>query len=116
MKPSSRFLTGETGWEVRPLKPYTDSPMPKEQPQEYPVTVEIEGKRYTGFYTVSSGVVTVESDWGERSAQGGARVEETARYYFLKFFGVQRCRLRCRRHVMSLSVEKVNYDPEERRD
>ena len=39
--------------------------MPKEQPQEYPVTVEVGRKRYTGFYTVSSGVVTVESDWAD---------------------------------------------------
>jgi hypothetical protein len=57
---------------------------PKEQPQEYPVTVEIEGKRYTGFYTVSSGVVTVESDWGERSSQTGPRVEQTARLLLLE--------------------------------
>ena len=53
--------------------------MPKKQPQEYPVTVEIEGNRYTGFYTVSSGVVTVESDWGEGSTQPGPRAEQTAR-------------------------------------
>ena len=56
--------------------------MPKEQPQEYPVTVEVGGKRYT-VYTVSSGVVTVESDWGERSTQAGARAEETARLLLL---------------------------------
>ena len=53
--------------------------MPEKQPQEDPVTVEIEGKRYTGFYTVSSGVVTVESDWGEGSTQAGPRAEQTAR-------------------------------------
>ena len=57
---------------------------PKEQPQEYPVTVEIEEKRYTGFYTVTSGVVTVESDWGERSTQTGPRVEQTARLLLIK--------------------------------
>jgi hypothetical protein len=58
---------------------------PKAQPQEYPVTIEIEGKRYTGFYTVSSGVVTVESDWGERSTQAGPRVaEQTARSLLLE--------------------------------
>jgi hypothetical protein len=33
----------------------------------------LKGKRYTGFYTVSSGVVTVESDWGERSTQAGRK-------------------------------------------
>jgi hypothetical protein len=53
------------------------SAMPEKQPQEYPVTVEIEGKRYTGFYTVSSGVVTVESDWGELGTQAGPRAEQT---------------------------------------
>ena len=58
--------------------------MSEEQPQEYPVTVEIEGKRYTGFYTVSSSVVTVESDWGERSGQAGPRVEETARLLLIE--------------------------------
>jgi hypothetical protein len=58
--------------------------MPKKQPQEYPVTVEIEGKRYTGFYTVSSGVVTVESDWGERNTQAGSRAEQTARLLLLE--------------------------------
>ena len=56
------------------------SAMSKKQPKEYPVTVEIEGKRYTGFYTVSSGIVTVEFDWGERSTQTGPRgAEQTAR-------------------------------------
>ena len=30
--------------------------MPTRPPQEYPVTVENKGKRYTGFYTVSSAV------------------------------------------------------------
>ena len=58
--------------------------MPKEQAQEYRVTVEIEGKRYTGFYTVNSGVVTVESDWGERSTETGPRAEQTARLLFLE--------------------------------
>ena len=59
--------------------------MSKKQPKEYPVTVEIEGKRYTGFYTVSSGIVTVEFDWGERSTQTGPRgAEQTARLVFLE--------------------------------
>jgi hypothetical protein len=59
--------------------------MPKEQPQEYPVTVEVGGKRYTGFCTVSSGIVRVESDWGERSTQAGARAaEQTARSLLLE--------------------------------
>jgi hypothetical protein len=58
--------------------------MPKEQPQEYPVTVEIEGKRYTGFYTVVSGIITVESDWGELRADAGSKAEVTARRLFLQ--------------------------------
>jgi hypothetical protein len=60
------------------------SAMPEKQSQEHPVTVEIEGKRYTGFYTVSSGVVTVESDWGERTTQAGAKAEQTARLLLLE--------------------------------
>jgi hypothetical protein len=78
MKPSSRFLN----WRDRFGSSTTESPhraaTPKEQRQEYPVTVEIEAKRYTGFYTVSSGVITVESDWGERSAHAGREAEKTA--------------------------------------
>src|SRR5215471_1692614 len=54
------------------------------KPQENPVVVEVEGKRYTGFYTVSSGVVTVESDWGELRAHVGATPERIARRLFLE--------------------------------
>ena len=83
MKPPSRFLNSRDRFGSLT----TDGPhrpaIPKEQPQEYPVTVEVGGKRYTGFYTVSYRVVTVESDWGERSAQAGPRVEETARLLLL---------------------------------
>ena len=83
MKPSSRFLH----WRRRFGSVTTQAPhLPtttRKQPQEYPVTVEIEGKRYTGFYAVRSGVVTVESDWGERSIQTGTRAEQTARYVLL---------------------------------
>ena len=58
--------------------------MPKEHPQEYPVTVEIEGKRYSGFYTVVSGIITVESDLGELRADAGSKAEVTARRLFLQ--------------------------------
>jgi len=58
--------------------------MPKEQPQEYPVTVEIEGKRYTGFYTVNRGIIALESDWGELRAHVGATPELIARRLFLQ--------------------------------
>jgi hypothetical protein len=64
--------------------------MPEKQPQEYPVTVEVGGKRYTGFYTVSSGIVTVEFDWGEHGTRAGPSAERTARYYSLNFFCVQK--------------------------
>jgi len=58
--------------------------MPKEQPQEYPVTVEIEGKRYTGFYTVNRGIIALESDWGELRANVGATPELIARRLFFE--------------------------------
>jgi hypothetical protein len=84
MKPPSRFLN----WRSRLESWTTETPhraaTSKEQPQEYPVTVEIEGKRYTGFYTVSAGVVTVESDWGELRGHVGATPEVIARRLFLE--------------------------------
>src|SRR4030095_2862057 len=40
------------------LKQAHRSAMPKEQPQEYPVTVEVGEKRYTGFYIVRYGIVS----------------------------------------------------------
>ena len=58
--------------------------MPKEQPHEYPVAVEIEGKRYTGFYTVVAGVITVDSDWGKLRAHVGSKAELTASRLFLE--------------------------------
>jgi hypothetical protein len=58
--------------------------MAKKPPQEYPVIIEIEGKRYTGVYTVSAGVVTVESDWGELRGHVGATPELIARRLFLE--------------------------------
>ena len=54
------------------------------KPQENPVVVEVEGKRYAGFYTVSAGVVTVESDWGELRGHVGATPESIARRLFLE--------------------------------
>jgi hypothetical protein len=75
------------------------STMPKKQPQEYPVTIEVEGKRYTGFYTVSSRVVTVESDWGERSIPAGARAEQTARLLLIEI-------LRCGKVLRPTPLQK----------
>ena len=65
----------------------------KKEPQEYPVTVELEGKRYTGFYTFSSGVVTVESDWGEKlRTHAGPKAAHTARLLFLEILrGAKAC-------------------------
>ena len=112
MKRSSRFLNWRDRFGGSTTEDQRLPATPKKQPQEYPVTVEIKGKRYTGFYTVSSGVVTVESDWGERSIQTGSRAEQTARFLLLVFFGVQKCRLRCRRHAMSLVIKRLNYESE----
>lgn len=56
----------------------------KKQLQEYPVTVEFKGKRYSAFYTVSSGIVTVESDWGDRSAHASQNAQFTARQLFFE--------------------------------
>src|SRR5262245_20815870 len=84
MKPSSRFLNWRDRFGSLTIEGAYRLAMPKEQPQEYPVTVEIEGKRYTGFYTVSSGIVTVESDWGEYSTPAGASTERTARLLLLE--------------------------------
>src|SRR5215510_5015560 len=84
MKPSSRFLNWRDRFGSRATEGPHRSAIPKEQPQEYPVTVEIEGRNIPGFYTVSPGVVTVESDWGERNTQTGSRAEETARLLLLE--------------------------------
>jgi hypothetical protein len=84
MKPSSRFLD----WRLRFGSITTEAPhrpaTSEKKPQEYPVTVEIEGKGYSGFYTVRSGAVTVESDWGELRGHVGATPERIARRLFLE--------------------------------
>src|SRR5262245_45294919 len=84
MKPSSIFFNSRDRFGSLTTESQHRPAMPQEQPQEYPVTVEIEGKGYTGFYTVRSGVVTVESDWGERRIQTGTRAEQTARALLLQ--------------------------------
>ena len=58
--------------------------MSKTEPPEYPVTVELEEKTYTGFYTVRAGVITVDSEWGELRAHAGSKVELTAGRLFLQ--------------------------------
>src|SRR4030095_12407850 len=84
MKPRSRFMSWRGSFGSGTAEGPHRSPMPEKQPQEYPVTVEVGGKRYTGFYTVSSGSVRVESDWGERSTETVGRAEQTARLLLLE--------------------------------
>ena len=84
MKPASRFLNGQRRFGSLTTESPHRPVMPKKQPQEYPVTVEVGGKRYTGFYTVSSGIVMVESDWGEHGTRAGPSAERTARLLLLE--------------------------------
>ena len=56
---------------------------------EHPITVEVDGKNYTGLYTVSAGVVTVESDWGELRGHVGATPERIAHRLFLEILRAQ---------------------------
>jgi hypothetical protein len=52
----------------------------KTQPREYPVSVEHEGKTYTGSYSVAKGVVTVWYDLRSNTTQvGGSRADSVAR-------------------------------------
>jgi len=80
MKPSGRFLDSRRRFESST----TEGPHRDKQTQEYPVTVEIEGKRYTGFYTVNRGIIALESDWGELRAHVGATPELIARRLFFE--------------------------------
>src|SRR5262245_12736758 len=82
MKPSSRFFNSRDRFGSLTTEGPHRPAMPEKQPREYPVTVEIKGKRYTGFYTVISGVVTVESDWGELRGHVGATPELIASRLF----------------------------------
>ena len=84
MKPHGRFLNWRDRFGSSTIEDPHRADMPKKQPQEYPVTVEIEGKRYTGFYTVSAGIITVESDWGELRGHVGATPELIARRLFFE--------------------------------
>ena len=54
------------------------------KPPKHPIIVEVEGKPYTGLYTVSAGIITVESDWGEPRGHVGATPELIARRLFLE--------------------------------
>ena len=83
-KPRSRFLDLRRRFGISTTEGPHRAAMPKEQPQEYPVTVEIEGKRYTGVYTVTAGIITVESDWGELRAHAGPNAANTADRLFLE--------------------------------
>ena len=41
------------------------------QPEYHPMTIEIDGKPVTGYYTVKSGIVTVKMGHGQKSEQLG---------------------------------------------
>ena len=84
MKPSSRFFNSRDRFGSLTTESPHRLATPKEQPQEYPVTVEVGGKRYTGFYAATRGVITVESDWGELRGHVGATPELIARRLFLE--------------------------------
>jgi len=57
----------------------------KRQPQSFNVTVEFEGKSYSASYSVSSKVVTLESDYGTTSTQvGGSTAQGVARMLFVE--------------------------------
>jgi len=85
MKQHSRFLNRRSRFGSWTTEDPHRGTMPKKQPQEYPIIVEIEGKRYTGFYTVTAaGIITVDSDWGEVRADAGSKVELTASRLFLQ--------------------------------
>jgi len=112
MKRSSRFLNWRDRFGSSTSEDQRLPATPKKQPQEYPVTVEIKGKRYTGFYTVSSGVVTVESDWGERSIQTGPRAEQTARSLLLDILRRAKVPVTLPPPRMSLVIKRLNYEPE----
>ena len=55
--------------------------MAKKPPRfRYEITIEHNGKPYTGSYTVQSGIVTVDSMYGRKSTQvGGSDAERIAR-------------------------------------
>ena len=67
MKSGSRFLNSRGRFGSRATQGPHRPAMPEKQPQEYPVTFEVGGKRYTGFCTVSSGIVAGPS--AERTAR-----------------------------------------------
>ena len=79
MKSGSRFLNSRDRFGSRATEGPHRHAMSEKQPQEYSVTVEVGGKRYTGFHTVSSDIVTVDSDWSERSSHPGTSAQRTAR-------------------------------------
>jgi hypothetical protein len=50
----------------------------QKQPQQQPVTVEFEGKKYSATYTVDPGGVAVDSGWGSstgHSSGSGTKAE-----------------------------------------
>lgn len=65
----------------------------KRQPQSFDVTVEFEGKTYSASYSVSSKIVTLESDYGTTSTQvGGSTAQAVARMLFVEMLNGAKAR------------------------
>jgi hypothetical protein len=52
------------------------------EPSGQTISVKFEGKKYSGTYSVTLGVVTVESEWGYCQTHAGPKAELTARQVF----------------------------------
>lgn len=54
--------------------------MPKKQPQEFKVDVDFEGKIYSAVYIVSTGTITVQTEYGSLTTHGsGPNIKFLAR-------------------------------------
>lgn len=49
----------------------------KTPPQSWPVSVELNGKTYTGTYEVDAGIVTVRTLMGSKNTQVGGSTPQT---------------------------------------
>src|SRR5262249_16182032 len=76
------FLAAPPWCSIRPIRSGCYAIRGQGRCQNPLVATEIEGKSYTGFYTVRGGVITVESDWGEQTV--GPQAERTARLLLLE--------------------------------
>jgi hypothetical protein len=65
--------------------------MPK-QPREHSIRVNFEGEEYSASYSVMSGAVTVESEYGAATAHVGGKAESTARMLLREILGGAKAR------------------------